>query len=272
MFARKVVSIYVLLTLFALTALVLNQTAFRSSKSSNNASAEPAKLAEPEEPDTLHFDDGHYSNDQLADAPYMLKPHTISVGSEDFIGRAMTVMLKTATNSKMEDFTFMQSISKYVCDKTGSGRCDIRLNEDFVYHTLGKKTKALLDHLCSNPTELPEVLVKIDDDLILDKNEYNQILGDFIRAPCIYGGPMSSNGKKFYWAGGALYMLKREALQIICSKDRTMTPPYYSHEDVFIGKLLDISDPSHACSISDYAWHHRDYSDGRITVKYKVIH
>lgn len=201
--------------------------------------------------------------------PVHLKDHGSGGFIEtDYIHRAKVITMKSPNATRLESFTYVQTITNYVCDQKCTGRCDIRLEKDYNYLSLGNKTKDALDNMCQQPEYLPELLVKIDDDIIIEKEELNMILGDAVHSKCIYIGLITSNKRPFYWGGGGMYILKREALKMICARDRTLVGPLRYQEDVFIGHMLNLTDSTLACSLEGYMLWHNRYKDERLNIRY----
>jgi hypothetical protein len=210
--------------------------------------------------------------DQLP-LPFSLRLNSTGDSSETNIHKTMIAIMKGVTSSKLEDYTYVQTISKYVCDKSTQGRCDIRLKSDYTYDVLGHKTKEFLDALCTSKKDLPELLIKIDDDSIIGKNELNLLINDFMASTCIYGGPMGGYSKPYVWAQGSFYLIKRAGLERICARDRKIIEDLGGdHEDVYVGYLLDIASSDLACEIGGYTAWHKEYSDNRVKIQYDVNH
>lgn len=255
MLATKLIGVYVLATVVSLTYLLITQTQLYQ-----NLGKKPRDQWEEDDHDMMV-------------KPFDLKTVDMSKKlDEDYFKRAVIIMLKTKTSSMLESYTFIQTVSKYVCDKSTDGRCDIRLDRDYVYGELGYKTRDLLDRLCEDRANLPEVFMKIDDDTIFEKEDLNQIIGAFINSDCIYAGHMSSFDRPYYWSGGEVYMLKKAALHKACNKRREIIGPLAWQEDVFIGQLLNLRDKNLACSARTFDMWHRGYRDERVEFKYLVNH
>ncbi|KAG0229947.1 hypothetical protein BGW42_001275 [Actinomortierella wolfii] len=192
---------------------------------------------------------------------------------------------KSCTETLSFGYTWFSNIFNIVCDRRDrSPLCNFWVKSSSGYTSLGEKSLNLWNyvrHAAAN--EVAEIVLKIDDDTIIQKHVFDKLIDDFARKPCklmgvFWGDDNGANGS-YFWPLGRLYIFKRSALPPIDSpRWRALDGKFSNAEDVQMGYLLNITDPAYVCKLgmTEYFWHaaYGETDEGwdkRVEIKFRPL-
>ncbi|KAF9972354.1 hypothetical protein BGZ73_004542 [Actinomortierella ambigua] len=174
-------------------------------------------------------------------------------------------------------YTWFTNIFNVVCDRQDkSPMCNLRIKSSSGYSSLGEKSLNLWK-LVQRAPKATEIIVKLDDDTIIQKHVLDAIIDDFASKPCVLGGLLHSDGG-WYWPLGRLYMFKKSALPPPNSPLWLANGDQYRNaEDVQMGYLINVTDPKLICQIDPAKFWHGNFVeatpgwDKRVEIKFSFI-
>ncbi|KAG0253553.1 hypothetical protein DFQ27_007344 [Actinomortierella ambigua] len=129
------------------------------------------------------------------------------------------------------------------------------------------------------------IIVKLDDETIIQKHVLDEFIDDFARKPCIVAGiPHNSNnnnngGDGRYWPLSKLYMFKKSALPPVDSPLWLAKSgrQFMNAEHVQMAHLINVTDPALVCQIDTSKFWHGDFDestkgwDMRVELKFRYL-
>ncbi|KAF9972355.1 hypothetical protein BGZ73_004543 [Actinomortierella ambigua] len=180
-------------------------------------------------------------------------------------------------------YTWFSTIYNIACDKNDpSPLCTIWLENSNGYVSLGEKSLALWKQV--HETEnIPDIVVKLDDDTIIQKQVLDEFIDYFSTQPCIIAGTMVSwkdENYDFWWPLGRLYMYKRSAMPHKSSHIWESASFFNKYEDGQIGYIMGVptNDTKRICWLADNKYYHTNYVekdnptwDKRVEIKFRYL-
>ncbi|KAG0253554.1 hypothetical protein DFQ27_007345 [Actinomortierella ambigua] len=189
---------------------------------------------------------------------------------------------KSCAETMSFGYTWFSTIYNIACDKNDpSPLCTVWLENSNGYVSLGEKSLALWK-MVHQAEDIPDIVVKLDDDTIIQKHVLDEFIDNFAKQPCVIGGTMVKWAKDeydFWWPLGRLYMFKRSAMPPSSSHIWTSASDFNKYEDGQIGYIMGVptNDTEHICWLDGEKYAHSQYKegdpnwDGRVEIKFRYL-
>ncbi|KAG0081809.1 hypothetical protein BGZ93_006790 [Podila epicladia] len=189
---------------------------------------------------------------------------------------------KPCTETIAFGYTWFTTIYNIVCDKNDpSPLCTVWLENSNGYESLGEKSLALWKFV-HDTEDTPDIVVKLDDDTVIQKQILDEFIDDFAKSPAVIGGTMNkwtADGYDFWWPLGRLYMYKKSAMPESTSHIWENASHFNKYEDGQIGYIMDVptNDNNRIFRVNETRFHHSHYIEGdpgwdkRVEIKFRHL-
>ncbi|KAG0241685.1 hypothetical protein BGW41_005560 [Actinomortierella wolfii] len=189
---------------------------------------------------------------------------------------------KSCADTLSFGYTWFSTIFNIACDKSDpSPLCTVRLDNSNGYVSLGEKSLALWKQV-NEAEDLPDIIVKLDDDTIIQKNVLDDFVDYFASKPCFIGGtmvPWKDEKYNFWWPLGRLYMFKRSSMPAKESERWKIAEEFNKYEDGQIGYIMGAPTETqdHICWLDGNRYWHSKYTeedqgwDKRMEIKFRYL-
>ncbi|KAG0013259.1 hypothetical protein BGZ81_001150 [Podila clonocystis] len=181
-------------------------------------------------------------------------------------------------------YTWFTTIFNIACDKNDpSPLCTVWLENSNGYVSLGEKSLALWK-LVHDTEDTPDIIVKLDDDTIIQKHLLDEWVDAFAKSPAVIGGTMVKWEKEgmpydFWWPLGRLYMYKKSAMPPSTSHVWENASEFNKWEDGQIGYIMGVptKDAHRIFWVDDTRFSHSQYVEGnpnwdkRVEIKFRYL-
>ncbi|KAG0248341.1 hypothetical protein BG011_000177 [Mortierella polycephala] len=168
-------------------------------------------------------------------------------------------------------YTWFTNSFNVVCDaKDVSALCTLKMENANGYETLGEKSLNLWRFVHSS-NDVEEIIVKIDDDTMIQKHLFDEFIDEFAKRDAIIAGMINTWGGEFYWPLGRLYMFKRSALPPSDSVLWANATTFNKFEDAQIGYLINTTDIELTYHLDEERFWHADFEDDRVKIVFKHL-
>ncbi|KAG0042652.1 hypothetical protein BGZ83_000210, partial [Gryganskiella cystojenkinii] len=178
-----------------------------------------------------------------------------------------------------ETFTFGYSwfttAFNIVCDSEDPSRlCNLWIENSNGYETLGQKSLNLWK-LVHAMDSAEEIVIKIDDDTLIQKHVLDEFIDNFARKKeCKVAGMINRWGDEFHWPLGRLYLFKKWALPATGDARWEEAMRFERWEDAQIGFLVGATEVPMVCDLGpDQAekFFHADLVEPRVEIHFKAL-
>ncbi|KAF9580985.1 hypothetical protein BGW38_002161, partial [Lunasporangiospora selenospora] len=189
------------------------------------------------------------------------KPFTTKYGMYMYLG---------CTASPLASIFWHVSQAVKVCDLSSADRmCDVKLKSDYNYDQLGLKAgEWLQSDEFSQMLNQNDVVIKLDDDTFVLKDDLDSMVDTFVKSDCLLAGAIRKNQEGLYWSGGGLMLMKADVLKQKLGENAHILQGYRAYDDVQVSAVFDIRDPKYVCNIDINSFKHRYYTDSRMTISF----
>ncbi|KAG0012398.1 hypothetical protein BGZ82_002613 [Podila clonocystis] len=179
-------------------------------------------------------------------------------------------------------YTWFTTIFNIACDTNDpSPLCTVWLKNSNGYVSLGEKSLALWK-LVHDTEGTPDIIVKLDDDTIIQKHLLDEWIDAFAKSSAVIGGTMvewKKDGYDFWWPLGRLYMYKKSAMPASTSHIWESASEFNKYEDGQIGYIMGVptKDNHRIFWVNATQFAHSKYVEGdpiwdkRVEIKFRYL-
>ncbi|KAJ1732917.1 hypothetical protein LPJ61_001812 [Coemansia biformis] len=170
---------------------------------------------------------------------------------------------------KVCDKTTLETVDKKIVDNM---MCDVVIEAERGWGKLCSKTRAMIDHLCSNGgLGNKEFFIKVDDDTMIDPRIEDYIQSEMSGKDVFFGfspGYIEAFTKYHTWFGGPFYGFSASVLKQICSCAMPDCPPNMG-EDQWAGYMLGECNITKEDILLPQGYvYHREYKAPRVSIEF----